>query len=121
MRISKRILRLCVIAAVYLAVWQAAAWAAGSALLLPGPGAAIGRFFSLLSRGESWARAGMTLLRVLSGYLAGVAAGVLLAALTARFRFADALLSPLRSIVKATPVTSFILLALLWLRSGVVP
>jgi NitT/TauT family transport system permease protein len=41
--------------------------------------------------------------------------------LTARSRFAEALLAPLRAIVKASPVTSFILLALLWLSSDMVP
>ena len=46
---------------------------------------------------------------------------MLLGALTGASRFADALLSPLRSVVKATPVTSFILLALLWFSSGMVP
>ncbi len=43
------------------------------------------------------------------------------AVLTARSAFAEALLSPLRAIVKASPVTSFILLALLWLSSNMVP
>ena len=47
--------------------------------------------------------------------------GTALAALTARSRILDAVLRPLRGIVKATPVTSFILLALLWLSSGLVP
>jgi NitT/TauT family transport system permease protein len=57
----------------------------------------------------------------MSGYLLGVLSGVLLAMFTARSRFAEALLSPLRAIVKASPVTSFILLALLWLSSDMVP
>ena len=63
----------------------------------------------------------MTLLRVLAGYALGVTGGAALAALTARSRILDAVLRPLQGIVKATPVTSFILLALLWLSSGLVP
>ena len=63
----------------------------------------------------------MTLVRILSGFALGVAGGILLAVLTARSRFAEELLRPLRSVVKATPVTSFILLALLWLASDLVP
>ena len=57
----------------------------------------------------------------MTGYVVGVVLGVLLAVLTARSSFAEALLSPLRAIVKASPVTSFILLALLWLSSDMVP
>lgn len=121
MRSAKRCLTWLIVAAVYVAVWQIAAMLVGSELLLPTPFETLRRFITLLGQGDSWLRAGMSLLRIVTGYVGGVLAGVLLAILTARFRFADALLLPLRSIVKATPVTSFILLALLWLRSGVVP
>lgn len=121
MRPAKRCLTWLIVAVVYLAAWQIAAMLVGSELLLPAPLATLRRFITLLGQADSWLRAGMSLLRIVAGYAGGVLAGVLLAILTARFRFADALLLPLRSIVKATPVTSFILLALLWLRSGVVP
>lgn len=121
MRWTKRVLSWLLIAAVYMAVWQIAAMGVGAELLLPPPLATLRRFIALLCSGDSWLRAGASLLRILAGYGCGVLAGILLAALTARFRFADALLQPLRAIVKATPVTSFILLALLWWRSGVVP
>ncbi|NLI55067.1 MAG: ABC transporter permease subunit [Clostridiales bacterium] len=109
------------IALIYIAVWEAASLLVGKELLLPSPHATLLRLAALLTQGESWLYAGLTLLRIMSGYLLGVVAGVLLAVLTARSRFAEALLSPLRSIVKASPVTSFILLALLWLSSNVVP
>ena len=75
----------------------------------------------LFFQADTWTFAGLTLLRIMAGYVLGVLLGVALAVLTARSRFAEELLVPLRSVVKATPVTSFILLALLWLRSGLVP
>lgn len=109
------------IALVYLLIWQAASLAVGSALLLPSPGATFARFAALLIRPESWAAVGLTCARIMGGYLLGVLGGVLLGALTARSPFANALLAPLRSVIKATPVTSFILLALLWLTSDAVP
>ncbi|MEG1523600.1 MAG: ABC transporter permease subunit [Clostridia bacterium] len=109
------------IAAVYLAIWGGISLLIGKELLLPSPWATIGRFFALLTRWESWRLAGLTLTRIMAGYVLGVAAGVFLAIICARFSFACALLSPLKSIVKATPVTSFILLALLWFPSGMVP
>ncbi len=109
------------VVAVYAAVWQIASLLVGSELLLPGPVTTVRRFFELLTEADSLMRAGMSLARIACGYAAGVATGLLLAILSARFRLADALLTPLKSIVKATPVTSFILLTLLWLASGVVP
>lgn len=114
-------LKKALIALIYLAVWEAASLLVGKELLLPAPLATVRRLIELLAKGESWAYAGLSLLRIMSGYLLGVLAGVLLAVLTARSRFAESLLAPLRGVVKATPVTSFILLALLWLNSSLVP
>ena len=114
-------LKKALIALIYLAVWEAASLLVGRELLLPAPLATVRRLFELLAKGESWAYAGLSLLRIMSGYLLGVIAGILLAVLTARSRYAESLLSPLRGVVKATPVTSFILLALLWLNSSLVP
>ena len=119
---SKRVwVKKALIALIYLAVWEAASLLVGRELLLPAPLATVRRLIELLAKGESWAYAGLSLLRIMSGYLLGVIAGILLAVLTARSRFAESLLSPLRGVVKATPVTSFILLALLWLNSSLVP
>ena len=110
-----------IIPLVYLLIWQAAAMAVGQRLLLPSPGETLARFFVLLSVGASWKYAGLTLARIMAGYLLGMVLGALLGILCARFSFADQLLAPLRSVIKATPVTSFILLALLWLSSDMVP
>lgn len=114
-------LKKALIALIYLAVWEAVSLLVGQELLLPSPFATIRRLVELLGVGESWAYAGLSLLRIMSGYALGVAGGVLLAVLTAKSRFAESLLSPLRGVVKATPVTSFILLALLWFHSDLVP
>ena len=118
---KRKILQTALIALIYLLVWEAASLLVGKELLLPSPVSTLSRFAVLLTQGESWLSAGLTLLRIMAGYLIGVVLGVLLAILTARSRFAEALLSPLRAIVKASPVTSFILLALLWLSSNMVP
>ena len=55
------------------------------------------------------------------GRAAALAAGSLLAVLTVRFRAADVLLSPLLKIVRAAPVASFIILALVWIRTNTLP
>ena len=55
------------------------------------------------------------------GFLAAVAAGCAAAVLTARFSLARALLAPVLHIVRAAPVASFIILALVWFRTDVLP
>ena len=120
-RPAKRIGKKAAIAAFYLLVWQGLALLVGKSLLLPGPMETMGRLFVLLGSANAWVAAGLTLLRTLGGYLLGVTFGVLLAVVTANIGFLDELLRPLRGVIKATPVTSFILLALLWLNSDLVP
>ena len=61
------------------------------------------------------------MLRTLLSYVLGIAAAVLLGTLCVRVRAAEVLLSPLLSAIRATPVTSFIVLALVWLSSSRVP
>lgn len=63
----------------------------------------------------------MTLLRIFAGMLLGTALGTALALLSARYAWADAVFSPAVKTIRATPVASFILLVLLWIRTGLVP
>lgn len=118
---KNRIVRKLIAAAFWLLVWQAAAWAVGSDLLLPSPITTAKALFSLCGTAVFWKSCGLTLLRVFAGFALGIIAGSLLGVLTAVSPFAESLLSPLRSIVKAAPVTSFIILVLLYLSSALTP
>ena len=58
---------------------------------------------------------GSSAAHILGGFLLSCALGIVLAALSARFRRVDELLAPLTAAVKAVPVASFTILALMWL------
>ena len=105
----------------YLFIWAALAQAVNQTLLLPSPAAVLGRLLTLLPQAAFWQTLLATLLRTAQAYLLGIAAAIALAALCARSRAARLLLSPLLSAVRATPVTSFIVLALVWLSNARVP
>ena len=107
--------------AFYIALWALAARWVNSPLLLPTPLAVLRRLGALLPSSGFWLTLGATLLRTLLAYLLGIAFAVLLSALCCRFRAAELLFSPLLSAVRATPVTSFIVLALVWLSNARVP
>ena len=64
---------------------------------------------------------GSSLLRILLGFLSAVVLGVLLGILTAKSALFRYLFAPVRALIKATPVASFILLALVWMYTGTVP
>ena len=105
----------------WLLVWTAAAALAGQELLLPSPAQTARKLLELASGAEFWLTVGRSVLRVLTGILAAVTGGVLLALLTHRSPLCMALLSPLMTLVKSTPVASFIILALVWLGRNTVP
>ena len=64
-----------------------------------------------------WETVARSCLRILLGFCLAVGAGTVLAVLTSFVPLLHSLFSPLIGIVKATPVSSFILLALVWIKS----
>ena len=107
--------------AFYLALWGVLAHAIDQPLLLPGPVSVAKKLLSLLPQQAFYMTLAGTMLRTLLSYVLGIAAAVLLGTLCVRVRAAEVLLSPLLSAIRATPVTSFIVLALVWLSSSRVP
>ena len=105
----------------WIAVWQIASMAVGIDLILPGPVSVIKALWSLVRQGSFWTSILMTVLRIMLGYAAGVALGCLLAFGCCRSRILDSLFSPIIRMVRATPVASFIILAMLWMSKGGVP
>ncbi len=102
-------------------LWVLLAKAVGNDLLLPSPLAVIKKLMSLASDSEFWITAGMSITRIAAGFLAGAIIGTLLAVLTAFSSPLDAVFSPVGTVIKATPVASFIILALIWIKAANVP
>lgn len=117
----KNSLKTLAAAAFWLLVWQGLSLLVRKPLLLPSPIEAAKRLGALIVTGPFWVSIGLTLLRVTAGFCCGVVCGVLLGALTAKSRLLERLFAPLLAVVKATPVASFIILALVWLQKDLVP
>lgn len=101
----------------WLLVWQVASLAVGQVLFLPSPLQVAQALAGLVITPVFWAAAGASLVRIALGFALGFAAGVLLAGLSAAAGFIRLLLKPLLLLVRATPVASFIILALVWVSS----
>ena len=104
----------------WLLVWQGASMALSAAyphghLLLASPLSALVRLGELACTAAFWRAVGNSALHIFGGFLLSCVLAVLFAALSARFRAAREMLSPLVAAVKAVPVVSFIILALVWL------
>ena len=105
----------------WLAVWQFGADAVGTEVLLPSPLAVLRRLFYLIREEDFLASVGGSLCRIMAGYLLAVLLGTLIGYLCERSRTAELLLSPLLSIITATPVASVIILTLVWIGKQLVP
>ena len=86
-------------------IWFIASRAVGSELLLPSPTVTLARLWELALKGSFWLAVLQSLLRI-------IALGVL----TAMSRVLYELFTPLLTIVRSTPVASFIILALVWIK-----
>ena len=117
----KNIAKAVLVAAFWLLIWSVISISVGKEILLPSPIAVLKRLAVLAMSPDYWLSCGMSLLRICTGLAAGAAIGTLLAVVCVRFKAADALFSPILSVVRATPVASFIILALVWLGRGRVP
>ena len=118
MKQNKQFFRRLLAVAFWLAVWQAAAMAIGQEVFLVSPVQALRTLVQLLPRADFWQRVCFSSGRILLGFGLGAVFSVVLAVCAARWSAADALLAPVMQLVKATPVASFIILALVWVRGS---
>lgn len=105
----------------WVAIWFIFAKKVGLEVLLPSPVATFNSLISLAKTKEFWIISLYSVYRICSGLLVGALAAVILAGITAFSKFAYSLFSPVLTVIKATPIASFIILALLWIGRDAVP
>ena len=71
---------------VWLALWQLGAMAIDQQIILVSPLRVLSRLWELIPTPDFWGSIAYSLVRITAGFLLGVAAGTVLAALSARFR-----------------------------------
>ena len=104
-------------AAALTAVWAAAAYALRNPLLLPSPVRVVAEMLVLLKSGAFWTALSGTFCRILLGFFPALISASLLSGAAHRWKWVEYLLSPCVYLMKAVPVASYIVAALLWLSS----
>ncbi len=117
----KRVLFGIAVLVFWVAVWWLIAWHVNQELLVPTPLLVSETLWRLGKTAAFWKAAAASLLRVAAGFAGGVVGGAVLGLLTYRFAWATHLFSPLLKTVRATPVASFIILALVWIKTDTLP
>lgn len=98
------------------AVWYIAALAIGSEYFLPYPHSAAHALFRLFGESVFWKSIGHSFFTILSGCLLGCILGILMAAGAAYSRLMHSVIAPMITVLRATPVASFIILVYVIVR-----
>ncbi len=102
----------------WLVVWQVCSMCIGQEILLVSPVAVCDKLLALVQEVSFWQSVLHSALRIMSGFFLAVFCGVTAAAFSAKYHLLEILLQPMVSAVKATPVASFTILALVWVSSA---
>ena len=106
---------------VWLAVWYILSEIIDLELLVPSPVAVFSSLSALLKEKEFYISCFNSLYKVLLGWGAGIIAGTVLGVITSVSRILHAFFKPVLHVIKATPVASFIVLALVLMSTRAVP
>ncbi len=117
----KKIGKKLIITIIWLGIWQTLSAIVGLSALFPSPIETIKELKNLAVTGDFWLSVLFSVIRISVGFITGTLAGVLTGAISSFLKGFSEFLSPLVSIIKATPVASFIILAVIWLKTGNIP
>lgn len=105
----------------WISVWWLIARMINQEIYVPSPIQTLEALIHNIGQADFWKTIMSTISRVVLGFLGACVVGILLGVLCGLHAFSYTLWHPIISAIKSTPVMSFILIAILWFRSGNVP
>lgn len=102
----------------WLIIWQLAYWLVHHDILLASPAQVVDSLARVVITQTFWLSTFFSMLRIQAGFMIGLVVGTGLAVLTVRLQWLHQFLHPIIGAIRATPVASFIILALVWMSSG---
>ena len=115
---KNRYVRTTLIVLIWLVIWQVLALVVNNSILLSGPIDTVKALIELGSASAFYISVGITVGKILLGFLAGMIPGSCLALLSYRSKTVKEFLSPFVSVIKSIPIVSFIIIALIWTGSS---
>lgn len=106
---------------IWLLLWQLMAMLIGSEFLFPSPVSVAKKLAELAVTADFWKAALFSLCRISFGCALGIACGSFLGAVTAFSKPLYEFFSPMLVTIKTTPVASFIILLLVWVKRSSIP
>ncbi|MDO5014840.1 MAG: ABC transporter permease subunit [Clostridia bacterium] len=106
---------------IWLVLWELLALIINEEILFVSPLKVFSALIRLAGTFDFWKSIAFSVIRVLLGFGIGYIFATLIAVLAFKFAFFKAFVTPAISAIKATPVASFIILALMWAGKNLVP
>ncbi len=110
-----------IIAFIWLFIWQCIYKAVGKEILIVSPFDVLLNIIKKITEYDFWMTCFYSIWRIMKGYFFGVIFGIITAFISYKIKFVYDFLYPFFSILKSTPVASFIILALIWIKTDNVP
>lgn len=102
----------------WLILWELASRWIHNSILIVSPLEVVRTLFEMMKANTFYGELLGSMGRIIAGFMAGLVLGVLFATLAYKFEIVFYLLKPIVSVVKTTPVASFIILVLIWVGSS---
>jgi NitT/TauT family transport system permease protein len=116
-----KLLKAALVAAFWIGIWFFISLYVNLEILVPSPQRTLETFLALAATEKFRTAILKSLFRILAGFLLALVFGCIGAVLSYRFKFFEELFSPLLNLVRAIPVASFIILALVWIKTNTLP
>lgn len=102
----------------WLFIWEIVAQIVGNKILLEGPLGVLKRLFADLQTISYYKTVIFSVFRIMSGLLTGMILAVVLGVFSYRSRCIEELVMPVIQVLKAAPITCFVVLLLIWAGAG---
>ena len=113
-----KILKIFLIALFWFGVWEVLSLIIGKPLLFPSPIDVIEKLFNLIITWSFWKTTLLSLYRVGLGILIAIVSGALIGLLCSFSKIVYEIISPFVTVIKSTPVASFIILLIVLIDNG---
>lgn len=115
---SRKVIKKIGILIFWLLVWELCSLFVNKSILLPSPIEVIKVLGTLMGKTYFWHSVFNSMLRVISGLFLSITIGIFIGITAGLNKFIEEVLEPLVVAIKATPVMSIIIIALVWFKSS---
>lgn len=119
-KLLKKIVTTIIVTAIWLTIWQCVYALVNNPLFVSAPLDVFERIFELAKTKMFWIDVSLSIGRIILGFVFGVVIGLFMAFVSS-INITEKLFSPIKLIVRATPIASFIMLAWIWLERDMIP